>query len=157
TSDSMRSAAGHPTIVSTIPTVAVPSSATETERTMSSSVMGLRISGSMTRVSASRISAERSLIGGRLGSRLTLCLVTFEFFEQGAQLGANEVFAREVFHEQPQGDDLAGEVLGVGEVALRALAVLLDLHAVAVILTVLREQNERRRVRRLHREHEGQG
>ena len=44
--------------------------------------------------------------------------------------------------DEAQRDDLAGEVLGVGEVALGALAILLDLHAVAVVLPVLREQDE---------------
>ena len=54
-------------------------------------------------------------------------------------------FVATSLHRQPQRDDLAGEVLGVGEVALGALAVLLDLHAVAVVLAVLREQDERAR------------
>ncbi len=58
--------------------------------------------------------------------------------------------------QQPQRDDLAGEVLGVGEIALGALAVLLDLHALAVVLTVLREQDQRGRVGRLQRQHERQ-
>ncbi len=55
-----------------------------------------------------------------------------------------------------QRNDLAGEVLGVGEVALCALAVLLDLHAVAVVLPVLGEQDQRRGVRGLQRQDQRQ-
>ena len=64
---------------------------------------------------------------------------------------------RHVAHREAERDDLAGQVLGVGEVALGALAVLLELHAVAVVLAVLREQDERRRVRGLQRQDERQG
>src|SRR5690606_9035832 len=50
-----------------------------------------------------------------------------------------------------------GEVLGVGEVALGALTILLDLHPVAVILPVLGKQDEGCGVRGLQREHEREG
>ena len=52
----------------------------------------------------------------------------------------------------PQGGDLAGEVLGVGEAALVAGAVPLELHPVTVGLAVLGEQDQRRGVRRLQAE-----
>ena len=76
------------------------------------------------------------------------------------QLGAQHVprhdLVGDVGERHPQRDDLAGEVLGVGEVALGALAVLLDLHAVAVVLPVLREQDEGRGVRGLQRQDQRQ-
>src|SRR5659263_247029 len=50
--------------------------------------------------------------------------------------------------------NLAGKVLGVREVALGPLAVLFGRHPVAVVLTVLGEQDERGGVRRLQREHQ---
>ena len=50
--------------------------------------------------------------------------------------------------------DLAGEELGVGEVALVAGAVLLERDPVAVVLAVLREQDQRRGVGRLQAEDE---
>ena len=79
-----------------------------------------------------------------------------EHLELRAQHVARDDLVREVGDGHAQGDDLAGEVLGVGEVALGALAVLLDLHAVAVVLAVLREEDEGGRVRRLQREDERQ-
>jgi hypothetical protein len=50
---------------------------------------------------------------------------------------------------EPQGGDLAGEELGVGEVALVAAAVLLEGDPVAVGLPVLGEQDQRRGIRGL--------
>ena len=52
--------------------------------------------------------------------------------------------------------ELAGEVLGVGDVALGPGPVLLVLHPVAVGLAVLREQDQRGRVGGLQREHQGE-
>jgi hypothetical protein len=51
-------------------------------------------------------------------------------------------------------EDFAGKVFGVGKVALGSLAILLELDAVAVILAVLSQQNQRGRIRRLHRQNE---
>src|SRR5690554_5403061 len=171
TSRSMESAAGHPMIVSLMPIVAAPSAATAMEPTMSRSVMGLRISGSMTRVRARWTSCSRwlgvstsstsgSASAGRSGSvnpiSILVGVVLVQFVEKGTEFCADEVLARDILHRQPQGDHLAGQVFGVVEVALRALAVLLHLHPVAVVLPVLREQDHRRRVRRLQRQDEGE-
>ena len=78
-----------------------------------------------------------------------------ESFEGRLQLGAEEVFRERLIlgigDGHAQRDDLWGEVLGIGKVALGTLTVLLDLHAVAVILPVLREKDQGRSVRRLQR------
>ena len=58
-----------------------------------------------------------------------LLVAPVELLEHRLQLGPDEVARREVAHGEPQRHDLAGEVLGVGEVSLGALAVLLDLLA----------------------------
>src|SRR5215218_923102 len=122
---------------------------------MSRSVTGLRISGSMTPVSAARTAASRAA-GSACGMLRFLLVAAVELLEHGPELGADELLRRQVLHGEAQGDDLAREVLGVGEVALGALPVLLDLHAVAVVLAVLREKDQGRGVRRLQREHEGE-
>src|SRR5688572_2122929 len=119
---------------------------------MSSSVMGLRISGSMTPVSATRTAASRAM-GSAWGMLRFLLVAAVELLEHGPELGADELLRREVLDGQAQGDDLAREVLGVGEVALGALPVLFDLHPVAVVLAILGEQDQRSGVRRLQREH----
>ncbi len=54
----------------------------------------------------------------------------------------------------PQGGDLPGQVLGLGQLAGVGLPVALDLHPVAVGLAVLGEEDHRRRVGRLGREGE---
>ena len=61
-----------------------------------------------------------------------------------------------LLERDPDRGDLTREVLGVGERARVHLAVALDLGAVAVGLAVLREQDQRRRVRGLRREREVQ-
>ena len=67
------------------------------------------------------------------------------------QLAADEVTGGDVAERDPQRGDLAGQVLGVGDVALVARAVVLGLHAVAVGLPVLGEQDQRRGVGGLQR------
>src|SRR3569833_1811956 len=52
--------------------------------------------------------------------------------------------------------DLAGEVFGVGDAAFVPGAGALVLHPVAVVLAVQGQQDERRRVRGLQRQHKGQ-
>src|SRR5690606_18161007 len=81
-------------------------------------------------------------------------LLLAEVLEQTAQLRADEVARRDVTEGEPQRGELAGEVLGVGEVPLGALTVLLGGHPVPVVLPVLCEEDERRRVRGLEGEHE---
>ena len=54
-----------------------------------------------------------------------------------------------VLEGQAQACDLAGEVLGVGQVAFGAQTVLLGHDAVAGVLAVLREHNQGGRVRGL--------
>src|SRR5690606_36083380 len=132
----------HPTIVSLMVTDALAPS-TCTSPTMSSSVMGRRISGSITRARAARTAA--SVIPG-------FALLAVELVEHGAQFGADEVLGRDILHREAKGHDLAREVLSVVEVALGALAVLLDLHAVTVVLAVLCKEDHGRRVARLQRQ-----
>src|SRR5512144_2957595 len=75
-----------------------------------------------------------------------------EVLRQPLQLRAQEVTSGHLAHRDPQRRDLTGEVLGVRDGPLAARPVLLVLHAVAVRLPVLREQDERRGVRRLQRQ-----
>ena len=91
TSRSMRSEAGHPTIVSRMPTSTRPSSPATTRSTMSSSVMGLRISGSMTLDSAARTAAARVVASASGIARLVVFVTTVELLEHGTQLGADEL------------------------------------------------------------------
>ena len=104
TSRSIASAAGQPTMVSLMPTAARPAASTDTASTMSSSVMGLRISGSSTAASAPRTASEspEAESGTRSGTGLFALarLALLEVFEQGAQLGADEVLGRHVAHGQ---------------------------------------------------------
>ena len=72
-----------------------------------------------------------------------------QVFEHVAQFGAHEVARGDVLEGQAQACDLAGEVLGVGQVALGAQTVLLGHDAVAGVMTVLREHNQGGRVRGL--------
>ena len=66
-----------------------------------------------------------------------------QVLEHIAQFGAHEVARGDVLEGQAQAGDLAGQVLGVGEVALGAQAILFSDDAVARVLAVLREHNER--------------
>ena len=95
-------------------------------------------------------------LGGGLRPRGT----RLELLEERLQLRPQHVAGHDLVgvlrDGHAQGDDLAGEVLGVGEVALGALAILLDLHAVAVVLAVLRQQDEGRGIRRLQRQDQRQ-
>ena len=79
-----------------------------------------------------------------------------QLLEQLAQLGAQEVPGGDVADRDPEGRELAGQVVGVGDVALGPGPVLLVLHPVAVGLAVLGEQDQRRRVGGLQREHQGE-
>ena len=58
--------------------------------------------------------------------RTSTSAALLELVEQVAQLAAHEVAGRLVAQGDAQGGDLAGEELGVGEVALVAAAVLLE-------------------------------
>ena len=58
-----------------------------------------------------------------------------------------------LLEHDPHRGDLARQELGLGQRAGVGLAVALDLLLVTVGLAVLREQDQRRRVRRLRREH----
>src|SRR5690606_29557973 len=75
-----------------------------------------------------------------------------ELLEQVTQLAADEVARGDVIQRQAQRGDLAGDEVGGGVVALVGLAILLGLDAVAVVLPVLGEQQQRRGVRGLQRE-----
>ena len=98
----------------------------------------------------------RRLTGGRARRGSVPALALLEVLEQLAQLGAQEVAGGDVADGDAQRGQLAGEVVGVGDVALGAAAVLLVLHAVAVGLPVLREQDQRRGVGRLQRQDQRQ-
>ena len=116
-----------------------------------------RSSGSMTAPTAARTALGRgahrasdSAAGSDRAARASSC--SSRRLQLRPQHVAGHDLVREVGDGHPESDDLTGEVLGVGEVALGALAVLLDLHAVAVVLAVLREQDQGRGVRGLQRE-----
>ena len=72
------------------------------------------------------------------------------------QLLAQLVAGDRVGEHQPDAGDLAGEELGVGPGPLGDAAVELGLRAVARLLAVLGEQDQRRGVGRLQRQHERQ-
>ena len=61
-----------------------------------------------------------------------------------------------VAQRQPDAGDLAGEELGVGLGALGDLAIGVGLGAVALLLTVLGEQDQRRGVGGLQRQQQGE-
>ncbi len=158
TSREIRSAAGQPTMVRTMLTCAT-SPVTEMSRTMSSSPMGRRSSGSVTASTARRTAfceglRHRAALSCARSARESSRSSAARSF--AAQDFAGDDLVGDIGQRHPQRHDLAGEVFRVGEVALRALAVLLDLHPVAVVLTVLREQDERRSVRGLQRQDERQ-
>src|SRR5699024_2816875 len=75
-----------------------------------------------------------------------------ELLEQVAQLSPHEVARGDVVQGEAQRGDLPGDEVGGGVVAVVGLAILLGLHAVAVVLPVLREQQQRRGVGGLQRE-----
>jgi hypothetical protein len=58
-----------------------------------------------------------------------------------AQFVLDELLGRHLFHRQTKCYNFASQVFGVGQVALRTLAVLLELHSIAVVLAVLSEQD----------------
>ena len=76
--------------------------------------------------------------------------------QQLAELVAQLVAGDGVGEHQPDAGDLAGQELGVGPGALGDAAVELGLDAVAALLAVLGQQDERRRVRGLQRQHQGE-
>jgi len=82
--------------------------------------------------------------------------VLLDVLEQLTQLRAQEVPGRDITDRDAQRRQLAGEVVGVGDVAFGAPTVLLVLHAVSVGLAVLREQDQRGCVGRLQRQDQGQ-
>src|SRR5699024_10307952 len=79
-----------------------------------------------------------------------------ELLEQVAQLAAHEVAGGDVVQGQAQGGDLPGDEVGGGVVALVGLAILRGLHAIAVVLTVLGEQQQGSGVGGLQREDQRQ-
>ena len=68
--------------------------------------------------------------------------------QQAAQFGADVVAGGDFAQRDAQRGQFPGEVLGVGEVAFGPLAVLLERDAVAVVLPVLGQQQQRARRRR---------
>ena len=72
-----------------------------------------------------------------------------QFVKHVAQLRAHEVTRGHVLEREAQAGYLAGEILGVGQVAFGAQAILFCLDAVARVLTVLREHDEGGRIRGL--------
>src|SRR5690606_9175866 len=127
-----------------------------TPRTMSSSASGRRSSGSLTRPTASRTRSSREAVMSAALRGLLVLRARVELTERLSELLSQHLARDGVLLErlerEAQRDDLAGEVLGIGEVALGALAVVLERNAVAVVLPVLREQDERCRVRGLQRQ-----
>src|SRR5699024_6950498 len=126
-----------------IDTSARPASSTVTDRTMPRAVMGSKISGSFTAASASHTASSRAF-GTRPSlrsciGRLPLRVLRLELRQQRAQLRPNEFAVGQILHGKTQGNHLAGQKLRVGEIAFGALSILLDLHAIAVVLAVLRE------------------
>src|SRR6476620_10341470 len=102
----------------------------------------------------------RDLLGVLRGGWLLVADVdegaVLELVEQRAQLGAHEVTSRLLAQGQSQRGDLAGQELGVGEVALVPGPVLLEGDTVPVGLAVLGEQDEGRGIRRLQAQHQRQ-
>ena len=136
---------------------------------MPRSVIGRLISGSLTvaraaltcsRVGVLMMPKPRWWRASPYGVGLRLVVVgpvaLLEVAEQGAQLGAQEVAGGDLADRHPQRGHLAGEELHVGVGAGVGLAVLLGDHLVAGLLPVLREQDQRRGVRRLQAEHQRQ-
>ena len=83
----------------------------------------------------------------------------FELVDGGLEVGellAQLVAGHRVGEHQAHAGDLAGEELGVGTGALGHAAVELGLRPVAALLAVLGEQDQRRGVRGLQRQHERQ-
>ena len=116
--------------------------------------------GRATAPTARRTASARA-VGHRVAPSSARSALVVELLEQRSRSSVRSTSrvttsSETVGERHAQRDDLAGEVLGVGEVALGALAVLLDLHAVAVVLAVLREQDEGRGVRGLQRQDQRQ-
>ena len=93
----------------------------------------------------------RRLLGGLW---LRLVVSGAQLFKQRAQLRAHKVAGRGLVDRLAQRRDLARQVFGVRERAFGTLAVLLRLHAVAVCLAILREQDQWGCVGGLERQHQ---
>jgi len=91
-----------------------------------------------------------------LSVTLLLLRNVLQFLKNVTQLATDEVTGRNLTQSNTQRSDLAGQVLGLLQVLLITLTVLRRDHAVAVILTVLRQQQQGSRVRSLQRQHQGQ-
>src|ERR1035437_6564494 len=140
--------------ISTLPTVLI-----STPLTMPSSVIGLWISGSFTRESAVRMASSvgvtRSMLGARrkrarLGafpvgetSDVAICLVLQQQRFQVLHLAAEVVPGGDVTHGDAQRGNLPGEELGVRLGLLGTRTVFLERDPVAVLLPVLRQQDQR--------------
>ena len=91
-----------------------------------------------------------------LGVALLLLRNVLQFLKNVAQLATDEVSGRHLAQSNTQRSDLAGQVLGLLQVLLVTLTVLGGHHAVTVVLTVLREQQQGSGVGGLQRQHQGQ-
>ena len=89
---------------------------------------------------------------------MTLLLLrnVLQFLKNVTQLATNEVTGRNLTQSNTQRSNLAGQVLGLLQVLLVTLTVLRGHHTVAVILTVLRQQQQGSSVRSLQGQHQGQ-
>ena len=91
-----------------------------------------------------------------LGVTLLLLRNVLQFLKNVTQLTTDEVTGRNLTQSNTQRSDLAGQVLGLLQVLLVTLTVLRGHHAVAVILTVLRQQQQGSSVGGLQGQHQGQ-
>src|SRR4051794_41303732 len=111
--------------------------------------MGFRISGSCTLFSALRTSSTLGSCWGlvtssmlRAGRSAGLPGLDGQVLAEPVQLAAQVVARRHLADRQPQRRQLARQVLGVGLRLRRAVAVLVQGDAVAVVLAVLREPDQ---------------
>ena len=79
-----------------------------------------------------------------------------EFVDHVPELRAYEVTCRHLTQGDPHADDLPRQILCIGKIPLGTLPVLLVRDPVAIILPVLGEEDKRRRIGRLERQHECQ-
>ena len=91
-----------------------------------------------------------------LGVTLLLLRNVLQFLKNVTQLATNEVTGRNLTQSNTQRSNLTGQVLGLLQVLLVTLTVLGCHHAIAVVLTVLRQQQQGSSVRSLQGQHQGQ-
>src|SRR3954451_6407919 len=102
--------------------------------------------------------ARRWMLSRSVGNRGLLIGVwrSVKSFEHLAELVADEGGGRHFVDGQPERGDFAGKEVVVGDDEVNPCPVLPVRHEVAVGLPILREQDQRSRIRRLEREYEGQ-